>query len=113
MNERTVLEQFQDAFPETGGWTWIRQIMHGRGRFSSCSKLRYETRATIYFRDEEGGNTARIAGLAGNFPPQLQEFLEQHNLRGESENRRRYGDYLIGPEHARRVVNILLEAVPR
>ena len=113
MNERTVLEQFQDAFPEAEGWTWIRQIMHGRGRFGSCSKLRYETRATIYFRDEEGGNIGRIAGLASYFPQTMQAFLQQHVARGEPENGVYPGDYLIRPEHARRVINILLEAAPR
>lgn len=101
----TVYRQFRRAFSEDDGWTWGRQDkLRGTGRFGPCSKLRWRSRATIYFRDEEGGEVARIAGQASFFPPALREYLA-NNVPTDLENG--YMDYRIEAEHADKVIDIL------
>ena len=101
-----VLASFRLAFPEDEGWVWRRQQegWSGGGRFGPCRKLQYRSQATIYFRDEERGSVARIAGQASRFPPALREYLD-NNVTWVPENR--YGDYCIGPEHVDTVIAIL------
>ena len=101
----TVYQQFRHAFSEDQGWMWLRQEgMGGTGRFGGCWKLQYRAKATIYFRDEESGNVARIAGQASYFPPALRDYLSQ-NVPAELENRHR--DYCIAAEHSGEVIRIL------
>lgn len=107
-NSQDVYRQFRRAFPEDKGWTWSRQEgTGGTGRFGPCWKLQYHPKATIYFRDEESGNIARIAGQAFYFPPALRDYLSQ-NVPAELENGRR--DYCITVEHAKDIIRILKKA---
>ena len=103
--QQTVYQQFRHAFLEDQGWMWLRQEGMGRtGRFGGCWKLQYRPRATIYFRDEERGNVARIAGQASYFPPALRDYLSQ-NVPAQLENS--YRDYCIAAEQAGVVIRIL------
>ena len=108
--QETVLERFQNAFPESEGWRWSRQEGFGEtGRFGSCRKLQYRSRATLYFRDEERGNVARVAGKASFFPPAMREYLA-NNVPHVQENK--HWDYCISPEHADAIIEVLRNGRP-
>ena len=101
----TVLARFRRAFPESKGWEWSRQEgLGGTGRFGPCRKLQYRSRATLYFRDEERGNVARVAGQASRFPHAMREYLA-NNVPHVEENK--HWDYCIGPEHADAIIEVL------
>ena len=93
MNEGIVQARFRSAFPDHP-WT-----TKPRSRYT---RLQYWTRASIYFRDGENGNIARInLGFVGNFPSELQHFLGTQNVPKDGR------DYLIGTEHMDRVIALL------
>ena len=93
MNEGIVQASFRAAFPDHP-WT-----TKPRSRYT---RLEYLTRASIYFRDSEQGNIARInLGFVGNFPSELERYLSTQSVPDDGR------DYLIGPEHLERVIAIL------
>ena len=105
MTDNTVIDKFREAYSD--GIRWKRQEgIGGEGRFSACWKFQYRPRATIYFRDEEQGNIARIAGKATFFPKPLKNYLAGKQVPRRQENG--YWDWLIGPEHVDLVLDILL-----
>ena len=105
MADAAVIDKFREAFSD--GIRWKRQEgIGGEGRFSDCWKFHYRPRATIYFRDDEQGNTARIAGNATFFPVPLKNYLADNRVPRRQENG--YWDWLIGPEHVDGALNILL-----
>ena len=78
--------------------------MGGVGRFGPYLALQYRPRATLYFRNGEEGNVARIHGQASFFPLALGEYLV-NNVPSVYEIGN--WNYRIGPEHADRVINII------
>ena len=102
--QETVLARFRRAFPASEGWD--RQEGIGEtGPFGPCEKWWYRPQthqATVYFRDEERGNVARIAGQASRFPSALREYLRDNVPRDEDGR-----DYRITAEHADAVIEIL------
>ena len=110
MTDRTVMDKFREAYPN--GIKWKRQEgLVGEGRFGDCWKFHYRPRATIYFRDEERGNIARIAGKATFFPKPLKDYLANNGVTRRQENG--YWDWLIGPEHADQALDILLNPLEK
>ena len=92
MNEGIVQARFRAVFPNH----WIRPP---RSRYT---RLEYGIGASIYFRDSEHGNVARInRAWVGRFPSELEHYLEAHVV--PRDNR----DYLIGAEHVEGIIAIL------
>ena len=99
MNGKTVLEKFKDAFGHL---------------YKSKKKdhtIVFKRGATIHFRKtktKQGDNTARIhSGRLRHFPndDRLESYLKRHKVPKDSSQS--HPDYLIGPEHADRVIAIL------
>ena len=94
MNGMTVLEKFKNAFQDLYKYT------------KSNHTISFYRGATIYFRTtKQGHNTARIhARYLRNFPNarHLESYIKRYKVPMDSRP-----DYLIGPEHADRVIAIL------
>ena len=91
-----------------GGKNYLRgQVRNGASltrRIGPYLALQYRPRATLYFRNEEEGNVARIHGQASFFPLALGEYLVS-NVPSVYEIGN--WNYRIGPEHADRVISIM------
>lgn len=110
MNGSTVMDKFWEAYPNRIKWK-RQEGMGNEDRFGSCWKFHYRPRATVYFRDEERGNIARIAGKATFFPKPLKDYLANKGVTRRQENG--YWDWLIGPEHAEQALDILLNPLEK
>ena len=96
-NGKTVLQKFKDAFPEL----YEEKV--------SDHTIVFRWGARIYFRKTtDGPETARIIPTSlGKFPHgnQLESYLREHRVPIAASSS--HPDYLIGPEHADRVIGIL------
>ena len=96
-NGKTVLQKFKDAFPEL----YEEKV--------SDHTIVFRWGARVYFRKTtDGPETARIIPTSvGNFPHgnQLESYLREHKVPIAASSS--HPDYLIGPEHADRVIAIL------
>ena len=94
MSEITVLQKFIDAFPNRYRKT------------KSNETIAFGSGATVYFRTTKAGpNTARIhSRWVQNFPngSTLESYLRSNKVPTDARP-----DYLIGHEHADRVIAIL------
>ena len=96
-NGKTVLQKFKDAFPEL-----YEEKVSGH-------TIVFRWGARIYFRKTSyGPDTARIIPTSvGKFPHgnHLESYLREHKVPIATSSS--HPDYLIGPEHADRVIAIL------
>lgn len=93
MDEGIVQARFRAAFPNH---LWITQPG------SRYTRLEYRTRASIYFRDSEHGNIARInLSYVHRFPEALRDYLRTHKVPDDGR------DYLIGQEYVEGVIDAL------
>ncbi len=97
MNGKTVLDRFTDAFPNS------------RRENKGDHTISFYRGATIYFRKtRDGKNIARIhSKYLKNFPNagQLESYMKRYKVPIDPSPS--HPDYLIGPEHADRVIAIL------
>jgi uncharacterized protein YuzE len=97
MNGMSVLDKFKDAFQD------LYKFTESNHTISFCQG------ATVYFRTtRQGPNTARIhAKYLKNFPNarQLESYMKRYTVPIDPSPS--HPDYLIGPEHADRVIAIL------
>ena len=107
MQEGMVLARFRHTFPDAERWDRQLAQSGSSGPWGPCSKMYCRPHAsrnakcTIYFRDDEHGNVARIYGMASYFPRALREYLADHVPKDER------GDYCIEAEHVDRVIELL------
>ena len=106
-----VYRGFREAFPGNERWVWWRSRPIGTtGYRGPCWVLRYwyevGSFTNLYFRDEESGDVARIAGVAHRFPQTLRTYLSANVPHDDDPH---HPDYLIRAEHAERVIELLIE----
>ena len=106
-----VYRRFREAFPGNEGWIWQRPIPIGTtGYRGPCWTLQYPYKegsfTNLYFRDEELGDVARIAGAASRFPQTLRTYLSANVANDDNQY---HPDYLIRAEHVETVIALLMD----
>ena len=112
---RTVLARFRRGFRASEGWRWNEargSRIGGEDYWGPYTRLQYASRASIYF-PLTVDHAHIVPGTVRNFRPraeELQQCLDDNQVPIGPElcnSQQPQGEYVIGPEHADAVIEVL------